>query len=514
VRPLDPIVRWLARLPLPIQTKLLTALGVLAALLIALGVIGLVVLGQANARAERLVDLQRKTSSYSDLRLETTAQQYALAKALTAPEPRIVEAAVRQLASTGYAVERLHFVSTEEGDRDLVSRVAKAYADFSAATTRVLDLLNAGRIPDAQRAGADQVTPLADRLDVLTAELVNRAAAEVAQGVADTQDAYVRSQVIVLAFAGTSLVLALVLGLVAALSIIGPLRLISARVERIAQGDFTGHVRVENRDELGTLAGNVDRMSDQLGQLYEQLAAANQHKSEFLSSMSHELRTPLNAIIGFSEVLLQRIFGDLNAKQTDYLQDILSSGRHQLTLVNDILDLSKVEAGRMELELSSFSLRTVIDSGVTMLGERATRRGIALEVEGDPSVDTIEADERKVKQVLFNLLSNAVKFTPEGGTVTVRTRAAPAAVEVSVCDTGVGIAPEDQARIFEAFGQAKSAESAKTTEASTGLGLTLAKRFVELHGGALSVRSAIGAGSTFTFSLPRRHAATANSLTS
>jgi signal transduction histidine kinase len=213
-------------------------------------------------------------------------------------------------------------------------------------------------------------------------------------------------------------------------------------------------------------------------------------------------------------VLLQRIFGDLNAKQTDYLQDILSSGRHQLTLVNDILDLSKVEAGRMELELSSFSLRTVIDSGVTMLGERATRRGIALEVEGDPSVDTIEADERKVKQVLFNLLSNAVKFTPEGGTVTVRTRAAPAAVEVSVCDTGVGIAPEDQARIFEAFGQAKSAESAKTTEASTGLGLTLAKRFVELHGGALSVRSAIGAGSTFTFSLPRRHAATANSLTS
>jgi signal transduction histidine kinase len=222
--------------------------------------------------------------------------------------------------------------------------------------------------------------------------------------------------------------------------------------------------------------------------------------------MSHELRTPLNAIIGFSDVLLQRLFGDLNPKQTEYVQDILSSGKHQLALVNDILDLAKVEAGRMELELSSFSLRAVVDSGVTMLGERAARRGIALEVDGDPTVDDVEADERKVRQVLFNLLSNAVKFTPEGGTITVRTRGGAAAVEVSVSDTGIGIAPEDQAGIFQEFVQAKSA---KTTEASTGLGLALAKRFVELHGGVLSVRSAIGSGSTFTFSLPLHPAAAA-----
>jgi signal transduction histidine kinase len=507
VRPLDPVVRGLARFPAPIQTKLLTALGLLAALLIALGVIGLVVLGQANTRAESLVDLQRRTDTYSQLKLGTTNELYALSKALTAPEPRVIEAAVRQLAQTLDSVDRLKFVSTQETDQDLVERVTKAHADFAAATTRVLDLLNAGKIAEAQRAQTNEVAPLADRLDRLTDELVNRAAADVAQSAADTQDEYTRSQVVVLAFAGTSLILALVLGLVVALSIIGPLRVIGARVERIAQGDFVGHLRVENRDELGALAGNIDRMSDQLGLLYEQLAAANRHKSEFLSNMSHELRTPLNAIIGFSEVLLQRLFGDLNQKQTEYLQDILSSGKHQLTLVNDILDLAKVEAGRMELELSSFSLPAVIDSGVTMLGERATRRGIALEVDGDPSVGAIEADERKVKQVLFNLLSNAVKYTPEGGTVTVRTRGEIAAVEVSVSDTGVGIAPEDQARIFEEFLQAKSSKSA---EASTGLGLALAKRFVELHGGVLSVRSAVGAGSTFTFSLPRHISATAH----
>ena len=506
MRPLDPIVRRLARLPAPIQTKLLTALGVLAALLIALGVIGLVVLGQANARAERLVDLQLRTAAYADLRLVTTTQLYRLAKALTAPEPRVIDDAVRQIVLTGISIDHLKFVSTDELDLDLVGRVAKATDDFSAATSRMLDLLKAGRVADAQQAQLTDVTPVADKLERLTDELVNRAEAEVAQSVGDTQDAYARSQIIVLAFAGTSLLVALILGLVVALSIIGPLRAIGTRVERIAQGDFSGHLHVENRDELGALAGNIDRMSDQLGLLYEQLAAANRHKSEFLSNMSHELRTPLNAIIGFSEVLLQQLFGDLNAKQTEYLQDILSSGKHQLTLVNDILDLAKVESGRMELELSSFSLRAVIDSGVTMLGERATRRGIALEVDGDPAVDAIEGDERKVKQVLFNLLSNAVKFTPEGGTITVRTRGEPSKVEVSVSDTGVGIAPADQASIFTEFVQAKSA---KSTEASTGLGLALAKRFVELHGGVLSVRSAVGAGSTFTFSLPRHVSATA-----
>jgi signal transduction histidine kinase len=201
---------------------------------------------------------------------------------------------------------------------------------------------------------------------------------------------------------------------------------------------------------------------------------------------------------------LQRLFGELNDKQADYLQDILESGKHQLALVNDILDLSKVEAGRMELQLSTFSLQAVIDSGITMVRETAANSGVALEVECDPRVDMIEADERKVRQVLFNLLSNAVKFTPTGGTVSVRTRGVSDTVEISVDDTGIGIAPEDQGRIFEEFGQAKEG---KSREGSTGLGLTLAKRFVELHGGVMSLKSVVGQGSTFTFVLPLRRTA-------
>ena len=476
-------------------------LGVLAALLITLGVIGLVVLGQANARGERVVELERRTAAYRDLRLETTTQLYAVVSAMASPDARTIDTAVRQLALTGYSIDRLEFVASEEAD--LVARVATVHGQFAAATARTLELLRAGRIADAQRAKAADVDPTAARLERLTDELVNRAEAEVAQGVQDSRDAYAQSQIVMLAFAATSLLLALALGIALALSIIRPLRAIGSRVGRIAGGDFSGHVSIENRDELGTLAGNIDRMNDQLGRLYADLEAANRHKSEFLSNMSHELRTPLNAIIGFSEVLLARMFGELNGQQADYMQDILSSGRHQLALVNDILDLAKVEAGRMELELSSFSLSAAIESGLSMLRERAGRHQIALALDADPGVDTIEADERKVKQILFNLLTNAVKFTPDGGAITVRTWARPDATEVSVRDTGVGIALEDQGRIFEEFGQAKSARGVE----GTGLGLTLAKRMVELHGGAISVNSVVGAGSTFTFSLPLRQPA-------
>src|SRR6202040_2136964 len=169
-----------------------------------------------------------------------------------------------------------------------------------------------------------------------------------------------------------------------------------------------------------------------------QLELASQHKSEFLANMSHELRTPLNAIIGFSEVLAQGMFGDINEKQTEYLRDILESGRHLLSLINDILDLSKIEAGRMELEVSDFDLPQAIQNALTLVRERALRRGIALHHAIDDRVADVRADERKVKQVLLNLLSNAIKFTPEGGRIEVRAAPAEGLVEVSVTDTGVG----------------------------------------------------------------------------
>jgi signal transduction histidine kinase len=231
-----------------------------------------------------------------------------------------------------------------------------------------------------------------------------------------------------------------------------------------------------------------------------QIEAANRHKSEFLANMSHELRTPLNAIIGFSEVLGERLFGELNEKQAEYTEDILSSGRHLLSLINEILDLSKVEAGRMELELAAFDLPLAIDNARTFVRERATRHGITVDVKVDERLGEFVGDERKIKQILLNLLSNAVKFTPEGGRIEIDARQRNGAVEISVTDTGIGIAREDQPRIFEEFRQVGSDYEHKSE--GTGLGLTLAKKFVELHGGKIWVESEVGKGSTFTFSLP------------
>ncbi len=244
------------------------------------------------------------------------------------------------------------------------------------------------------------------------------------------------------------------------------------------------------------------RLFHEIADKGRQLEAASRHKSEFLANMSHELRTPLNAILGFSEVLAERMFGEINAKQAEYLQDILSSGRHLLSLINDILDLAKVEAGRLELELGRFHLPTALDNALTLVRERASRHRITLTQTVDERVDDIVADERKVKQILLNLLSNAVKFTPEGGRVGLTATLADGAVTIAVSDTGVGIAPEDQAAIFEEFRQVGRDDTRR--QEGTGLGLTLAKRFAELHGGRIGVQSHVGQGSTFTFTLPVR----------
>jgi signal transduction histidine kinase len=230
-----------------------------------------------------------------------------------------------------------------------------------------------------------------------------------------------------------------------------------------------------------------------------QLEEVSRHKSEFLANMSHELRTPLNAIIGFSEVLAEQLFGELNEKQLEYQRDILTSGQHLLSLINDILDLSKVEAGRMELDLGTFSLRSALENGVTMLKERAGRHRITFGLAIEPTLDAMEADERKVKQVIFNLLSNAVKFTPDGGSVDVSARLVDGQVQIAVRDTGIGIAPEDQAHVFEEFRQVGTGTARAE---GTGLGLPLAKRFVELHHGRMWVESEPGVGSTFRFTLP------------
>jgi signal transduction histidine kinase len=274
-------------------------------------------------------------------------------------------------------------------------------------------------------------------------------------------------------------------------------------VIRKATGEFAPEV-IELLRTFATqsaLAIQNARLFLEIADKSRQLEVASQHKSEFLANMSHELRTPLNAIIGFSEVLSEGMFGEINEKQTEYLNDILESGRHLLSLINDILDLSKIEAGRMELEATDFDLPSAIENALILVRERASRCGITLGREIDERLGEIRGDERKVKQVLLNLLSNALKFTPEGGRIDVRAALHEDSAEISVADTGVGIAPEDQDAVFEEFRQVGTA--AKKVE-GTGLGLALSRKFIELHAGRIWVKSRVGTGSTFTFTVPVR----------
>jgi signal transduction histidine kinase len=327
--------------------------------------------------------------------------------------------------------------------------------------------------------------------------------------------------------AGGILALGLAASLLASLLLsrrmVEPIEAIQGGASRIGEGALNQRIDIHTGDELEDLADEFNRMAARLHESYatlelkvedrtrdlavanaelenksRQLELASTHKSEFLANMSHELRTPLIAIIGFSDVLLEN--GDLNAKQEAYIRDILSSGKHQLALINDILDLAKVEAGRLELDRSAFSLTATIVDALALVRERATRHRITLSQQLDPGLGVIDADQRKVKQVLVNLLSNAVKFTPDGGRVEVSARREDGVVIVDVADTGVGIATEDQVRIFEKFQQA--GRQIESSREGTGLGLALAKRFIELHGGRIWLESGPGKGSTFSFALP------------
>src|SRR5262245_2474875 len=263
--------------------------------------------------------------------------------------------------------------------------------------------------------------------------------------------------------------------------------------ETVGRGDFDVSLPVTSRDELGVLTKSFNQMAASLREKARieaerrSFEIASQHKSEFLANMSHELRTPLNAVIGFSEVLAERMFGDLNAKQEEYVQGILNSGRHLLALINDILDLSKVEAGRMELELGPFDLQAALANSLLLVRERALNHGLSLELKVDDRVSKVVADERRFRQIMLNLLSNAVKFTPDGGRVGVKAALRDGFVEIAVSDTGAGIPKEDQALIFEEFRQARGDSAGKRE--GTGLGLSLTKRLVEAHGGRLWVTS-------------------------
>ena len=502
LRPINWLVRLVARIPARIRTKLLVSLAVMVLVLVIIGALGLRALGESNARFRTLATLQQNAATYRALQdrnstiRELIAGSTSLFPGVVPPSDATVESTLRQYRDS-YDLRRRVAV-TDSDERRLVAGIQSDYDELVAVVTNAMQVDPAGT--EGQQILRTQAVPITDRIVNATDQLARTAEDRIAALVSENSADYTDSRLIFLVAAAAAILLALVFGFALSSSLSGPVQRMDVRLAELAEGDFSQRVDVPNRDELGTLAANLNKMNDELGELYRKLETASRAKSDFLANMSHELRTPLNAIIGFSEVLLEQMFGPLNDKQAEYLGDIVTSGRHLLLLINDTLDLSKIEAGKMELELATFALPAVLEDGVTMVRERAARHRIECSVDAGPGLDGVQADERKVKQVVFNLLSNAVKFTPDGGRVEVRARRMGDWAEVAVTDTGVGIDPADQARIFQEFQQAGVQEG-------SGLGLTLARSLVLLHGGDLSVESEPGVGSTFTCTLPIRQPA-------
>ena len=510
-----------------LRTKLVVAFVGMVALLVILGVLGLRVLSDSNDRVEVLGALQLRATAYRQL--ETEAGQVRLLLGLragggdlavwlggtpgSAPGGTTLDFIDQTIATALTRLEQsadsahLAFVPPPV-EQQVLQQVRQDQASLADVVTRIIAFDRAGSPADGLRLQHDDAEPLSRELEELLSGLASSTLSQTNELIAQNRSAFIGSRDLFFGVAIVSVFVALLLGYLLSRIVVAPIRAVQGRVAAIAAGDFSGHVDVARDDELGRLAADVNQMNDELGRLYGELETASRHKSEFLANMSHELRTPLNAIIGFSEVLTEQMFGDLNPKQLEYLEDIKSSGKHLLALITDVLDLSKVEAGRMELHPSLFSLREVLESGLTMVGERATRNGIAVRLNIDVTDEAMEGDERKLKQVVFNLLSNAVKFTPAGGHVEVNARDDPDGIRIEVRDDGVGIAPDDQARIFDTFQQVGNA--ATGAHEGTGLGLGLARRFTELHGGHITVDSAPGRGSTFTVVLPRRAPVEAN----
>jgi signal transduction histidine kinase len=509
----NPLVRAVGRIPLPLGGKLIVGFTVVAALLALVAALGLVALNQSNSRGEELRSLEQ-TSSFVRI-VQTDAHQLstlvdqrsggvggfpALPSATSTAMDTDVLAVWAQFRAD---VQLPAFAGGLSGDvrtvdPHFVPRLMATLTAFETVWTTVTSVDATGANPPtlishlakAQRLVIEAI----NEANSLGSKTTSRANALVAAN----HSGFVHSRNLLIGVGAGSLALALALGLLLSWSVVAPLKRTQERLATIARGDFAGHLEVTNRDEIGALAADVNRMTDELGRLYKELETASRHKSDFLATMSHELRTPLNAIIGFSEVLHEQMFGELNERQLAYVNDVLAAGRHLLELINDVLDLAKIEAGRMELTLSDVAIPDLLRSAVSLHSERADRAGNALGLTTDPAEIRIAADERRVRQIVFNLLSNAVKFTPADGHVDVSARLNDGRVEIAVADTGPGISANDLETIFEEFEQTTDGKKAE----GTGLGLPLSRKLVELHGGRLWVESEPGEGSTFRFTLP------------
>jgi signal transduction histidine kinase len=399
--------------------------------------------------------------------------------------------------------------------REMVRRIRGVQDQVMATVSRIAALIREDKGDDAMALHLNEGYPLYREIATLVTRAVKGEEAEMAR-LREGMDAVNRRAIrLVVGFAVASIFLALILGFVISWSFILPVRAADGFLSRVAKGDFGGRIEVANRDEFGALARRMNHMSEELHQLYEdqrraahqlralneQLERASRAKSDFLASMSHELRTPMNAILGFTEMIRDEIYGPVPAEIAEPVTDIHTCGKQLLGLINNVLDLSKIEAGHMELAPGDYLVEDVVNTVQLSLRSLAAAKNIDLVATVPAETPLCFGDAKRLTQCLTNLVGNALKFTSEGR-VEIRVEVQGDDLRFAVSDTGIGIPAEQVGHIFDEFKQADVTVSRDF--GGTGLGLSITKKLVELHGGRIWVESAPGKGSTFSFIVPVR----------
>jgi signal transduction histidine kinase len=510
--PIGAPVRAIARIRASVHVKLLAGFLLITLLFIAMTAVSLRTVAETTRQTTLLDQAHERVGWSRQIENALAMQMHLTAMALLSESD--VSLILRQNNRFNDTLARLETVAPAE-ERALIQSIRGAQEDAMATVADIANAVRDRRLADALTALQTRQTPIYRRIEEGVSKLV--AAEEARMGslrasIAAAQDRSLRQMA---GFAVAAVAVALVAGFVISWSFILPVREFHGFLSQVAEGRFGGTVAVPNRDEFGALAermnwmsGELHRLDDEqrvaattLRNLNDRLEQASRAKSEFLANMSHELRTPLNAILGFTEIMLDELYGEVPANLREPLVDIQTNGRHLLRLINDVLDLSKIEAGRLELGVDEYSVQEVADVVHASLKSLAIEKGLAFSVWVAPDIPPARGDGRRITQCLMNLAGNALKFTRQGR-VEIDVRLDDGWLTYRVSDTGIGIPKDEVENIFAEFRQV---DTTITREyGGTGLGLSITKRLVELHGGRIGVESELGKGSRFFFTVPLR----------
>ena len=508
------LVRQVAAIQASVHAKLITAFLIVTFLVVAMGALSLQVINQ-TAQQSLLLDEAHKSVEWSrQIQHELALQMNFTAMALLLKD----EATVAKILRANNRFNNYLALIAEAASADEQGVIDQIRAAQGTALTTVADIANLlrdGKASEAMSLQQNKGYPLYEQIAGLVDRVVASEQSKMAGLRANVAAATRRTQFLMAAFVVAAILLALLLGFVISWSFILPVRQAHGFLTEVAKGNFQATIEVPNRDEFGVLADRMNHMSQELHQLYEkqrdaglelqrlnrQLTEASRAKSEFLANMSHELRTPMNAILGFIEMLLDDLYGEVPAELREPLHDVQINGKHLLNLINDVLDLSKIEAGRMELVLSEYSVQDVIEAVCASLQSLAAEKGLKFSAKTQPEIPLAYGDGKRITQCIMNLAGNALKFTKQGQ-VELSVERLNGLLRYRVSDTGIGIPPDQLERVFGEFRQVNAAITREY--GGTGLGLSITKKFVELHGGRIWVESDLGQGSRFYFEIPLR----------